>query len=303
MILQESNGVLKTVARTEFSTEKELQTLIENNLEEIFGCKLVATEFSTGSVHSGRIDSLALSEDGNPVIIEYKKVENSNLVTQGLFYLDWLKDHKGDFQIAVQKKLGTIEINWSNIRVICIAPSFDRYSLHAVNHMGVGLELWQYHRYANGVLEIEEIFRSSEQAKKPKTSNAKSGEASNQSPSDMPAYTFDQHIAKTYGAISQLAQQVDEFIQSLNPSVIRVPQKLYIAYKFAKNIACMEVLSKKIKIWLPLEYRAGMPKFAKDVSNIGHYGTGSLEISFSDPSDLEPVCEMIRESYLNAGGD
>ena len=37
--------------------------------------------------HAGRIDSLALSEEDNPVIIEYKKVESSELINQSLFYL------------------------------------------------------------------------------------------------------------------------------------------------------------------------------------------------------------------------
>lgn len=301
MILQETNGILKTVARTEFKTEKELQTLIENNLEEIFGCRVVATEFSTGNVHSGRIDTLAISEDGNPVIIEYKKVENSNLVTQGLFYLDWLKDHKGDFQVAVNNRLGNVEIDWSNIRVLCIAPSFDRYSLHAVNHMGVGLELWQYHRYANGVLELEEIFRGSE-TKKASKSNSNSGQKAGIDADEI-TYTLGKHLSKGNDQAKSLFAQLDEFIRALNPSIVAVPQKFYVAYKFAKNIACVEILSKKVKVWTPLEHRDNMPKFAKDVTNVGHYGTGNLEMSLESQDDLEAVQALVKEAYLLAGGD
>lgn len=301
MILQESNGQLKTVARTEFKTEKELQTLVENNLEEIFGCRVVATEFSTGSLHSGRIDTLAISEDGNPVIIEYKKVENSNLVTQGLFYLDWLKDHKGDFQVAVQKKLGSVEIDWSNIRVLCIAPSFDRYSLHAVHHMGVGLELWQYHRYANGVLELEEIFRSSNIKKSERPRGAsKDGTGRIDESTE---YSIARHTKKGNENVKALFVEIDEFILSLNPSIVAVPQKVYIAYKFAKNIASVEVLSRKIKIWIPLTWRAGMPSIAKDVTNIGHYGTGNLELVIENSAHVEEAQALIKEAYLLAGGD
>jgi len=49
--------------------------------------KIVASEFSTGNLHAGRIDTLALSEDHNPVIIEYKKVASSELINQSLYYL------------------------------------------------------------------------------------------------------------------------------------------------------------------------------------------------------------------------
>src|SRR5205807_283047 len=129
-----SNDKLGQVSLTNFSSEKELQKLIEGNLDAIFKCRFVASEFSTGAQHSGRIDTLALSEDDNPVIIEYKKVESSQLITQSLFYLSWIIDHRGDFEIAAQKALGAkIEVDWSDVRVICISPNYSRYDLHAAS--------------------------------------------------------------------------------------------------------------------------------------------------------------------------
>jgi RecB family endonuclease NucS len=102
-IFEISNKRLTAVEQTNFTLEKELQSLIESNLGPVFNCRFVASEFSTGAQHAGRIDTLALSEDNNPVIIEYKKVESSELITQSLFYLSWIHDHRGDFNIAVQK--------------------------------------------------------------------------------------------------------------------------------------------------------------------------------------------------------
>src|SRR6266571_9082622 len=58
----------------------------------VFNCRFVASEFSTGAQHAGRIDTLALSEDNNPVIIEYKKVKSSELINQSILYLAWLND-------------------------------------------------------------------------------------------------------------------------------------------------------------------------------------------------------------------
>lgn len=77
---------LLPVEKKNFSLENELQILIEGNLVAVFNCRFVASEFSTGPQHAGRIDTLALSEEDNPVIIEYKKVESSELITQSLFY-------------------------------------------------------------------------------------------------------------------------------------------------------------------------------------------------------------------------
>ena len=52
------------------------------------------------------MDTLGIDENGCPVIIEYKRASNENVINQGLFYLDWLKDHRGDFELLVLKKLG-----------------------------------------------------------------------------------------------------------------------------------------------------------------------------------------------------
>lgn len=73
-----SQAVLHPIAQTKFPSEKVLQHLIEGNLQAVFNCQFVATKFQTGSEHGGRIDTLALSEDNNPVIIEYKIVESRN---------------------------------------------------------------------------------------------------------------------------------------------------------------------------------------------------------------------------------
>ncbi len=109
-LFQRDKQKLELIKPQKFSSEKELQSLIESNLEEMFNCKFIATEFSTGPVHGGRIDTLALSEENNPVIIEYKVVESSQLVNQSLYYLSWINDHKGDFEIAVQKNIQMIKL-------------------------------------------------------------------------------------------------------------------------------------------------------------------------------------------------
>ena len=141
---------LRAVPQRPFPSEKALQRLIESNLDVVFKCRLVATEFSTGVQHAGRIDTLALSEDNNPVIIEYKNVESSDLITQSLFYLAWIHDHKGDLQVAAQAALGEkIQVDWSAVRVICIAPNYRKYDLHVVRVMGAGLELWTHRREAD----------------------------------------------------------------------------------------------------------------------------------------------------------
>src|SRR5258708_28177489 len=111
---------------------------MERHLETLLGVRFLASEYSTGKVHGGRIDTLGIDENGSPVIIEYKRALNENVINQGLFYLDWLMDHKGEFQLLVLNKLGKSEfdsIDWSAPRLLCIASDLTRYDEHAVQQM------------------------------------------------------------------------------------------------------------------------------------------------------------------------
>ena len=158
------NQSVSQIKPSSFKNEKALQTLFENNMEVLLGVRFVATEFTTGDRQRGRIDSLGLDEDNSPVIIEYKKSSKENVINQGLFYLDWLVDHKGDFTLVAQEALGKdIEISWSSPRVILIAERFSEYDKYAVNRIGANIELWTYRRYADEYIFLETIYAATSQ--------------------------------------------------------------------------------------------------------------------------------------------
>ncbi|MGB6130094.1 MAG: DUF5655 domain-containing protein [Psychrilyobacter sp.] len=299
-LFNQENGVLNVVKQKNFPLERELQQLVENNLEEIFNCKFVSSEFYTGSIHSGRIDTIAISEDNNPVIIEYKKEESSSLLNQSLYYLSWLEDHKGDFQMAVNKQLGYIDIDWSNIRVICIAPGYKKYDLHAVKVMNKSIELWKYKNFENGMFNLEEIFINKENNKcKDKVVRIEEKEK------ETPIWTYER-IANKLGTTSlkELLEEIRDYTIDLSGEVEEAPKKLYIAYKIAKNFVCIECYKKQIVLMLKLTSKE-LEKYkevGRDVTNIGHYGTGNFQLSITEMNDLEIVKELIKISFENVGG-
>ncbi len=302
---------VRRIKPTEFKLEKDLQNLVEKNLETFFNCRFVATEFSTGSIHSGRIDTLAISEDNNPVIIEYKKVASSELINQSLYYLHWITDHKGDFQIAVNKSLkDNIEIDWSEIRVICIAPEFKKYDLHAVQVMGSNIELWQYKIYENGIISLEEIFRKSGDRNHPTNdTNGKNPimvEAGKKAALTRKSatYTIEEHIRKVNKELIDLLNEIREYIVNLDSSIEETPKKYYIAYKTTQNFVCIEAQKRKIVLFLKLnpDEIEKLPKQARDVRNIGHFGTGDFELTIKNYKDFEETKELINESLINIGG-
>jgi hypothetical protein len=151
---------VRELAGRSVAVEKSLQTLTEKHLEPFFGVRFLASEYSTGKTHGGRIDTLGLDENGCPVIIEYKRALNENVINQGLFYLDWLLDHKGEFTLQVLKRFGqqaADSIEWSSPRLMCIAGDFTRYDEHAVQQINRNIELIRYRRYGDSLLLFELI--------------------------------------------------------------------------------------------------------------------------------------------------
>lgn len=309
-IFQINNNKVNRIKPTDFKLEKDLQNLVEQNLGVFFNCRLIASEFSTGNIHSGRIDTLALSEDNNPVIIEYKKVASSDLVNQSLFYLHWITDHKGDFQVAVNNALNeNIEVDWSDIRVICIAPEFKRYDLHAVQVMGANIELWQYKIYENDIINIEEVYKRTQSTN---TSIENSGKnpvmvAAGKKAAETrknATYTVDKHINKVNSNLTELLNDIREYIVDLDSSIEEIPKKFYIAYKTTQNFVCIETQRKKIVLYLKInpDEMEILPRQGRDVRKIGHFGTGDLELTIKSVTDFEEVKELINLSLKNIGG-
>jgi len=291
------------------SLEKNLQHRIEENMKTFLGVDFLATEYSTGKTHKGRIDSLGLDENGCPVIIEYKRHTNENVINQGLFYLDWLLDHKAEFQWLVMEKMGKEQaenIEWSGTRLICIASDFTKYDEHAVQQINRNIELMRYRYFGDQLLLLELVnAQSVPQSNSATTSNEtvspansnKKGErhkSKDKSQAD--------RIKEASQSLLELYHELCDFTEGLGDEVQRKEVKLYTAYKKIKNFACFVVLPQKkdariiVYLKLPPEL-AENNHFSRDVTHIGHWATGDLEINVRTQNDLAKTKDLIQQSY------
>ena len=243
------HGALRELEAQAPQIEKALQTLLEENLEALLGVRFLASEFSTGPVHGGRIDTLGLDEDGTPVIIEYKRTISENVINQGLFYLDWLLDHRKDFQWLVMDKLGqgvANSVDWSQPRLLCIAADFTKYDSYAVNQIPRAIELIRYKRFDSRHLMIELVHT-------PKAISRTNQTSINTEPSPgtgIPTYAKQDkyqsariayRLANAPKQLKQLWDQVTEHLSSLGDDVQQKELSLYVAFKRIKNFACLEL--------------------------------------------------------------
>lgn len=298
-----SNGSAQELQGTSIAIEKTLQTLIENHLEVFLGVRFLATEHSTGKTHGGRIDTLGIDENGSPVIIEYKRALNENVINQGLFYLDWLMDHRGDFELLVLKKLGkevADSIDWSNPRLLCIASDFTKYDEHAIQQINRNIELIRYRRYGSELLLFELVNATTAQGQAEVIAMTASNNGGK--PKSVVSYkTVTELLEQSPADLRDKFEALKAFLLALGDDVQLKVQKYYFAFRRIKNFACIEVHPQTMRILLfvkvdptSIQLEKG---FTRDVRNIGHYGTGDLEISIQSNADLERAKPLVLKSY------
>jgi len=281
--------------------EKSLQHLIEKHLETLLGVRFLATEHSTGAKHGGRIDTLGIDENGCPVIIEYKRSLNENVINQGLYYLDWLMDHKAEFELLVQRKFGAKEaegIEWSTPRLLCIAGEFTKYDTYAVEQINRNIELLRYRRYSDDLLLFELVNAKSAdpikvQEKKVTKIKAESGGTVYK--------TFSEYLEQASPDLQDRFESLKAFVEALGDDVQTKTLKYYGAFKRLKNFCCVEVHTKSNNMLLFLKVDPTTirlePGFSRDVRETGHFGTGDLELTIRTMADLERAKPHIVTSY------
>ena len=118
------------------------------------------------------------------------------------------------------------------------------------------------------------------------------------------SYTFEEHLEGKSEKIKDFAIEIQEFVLSLDPAIVENPKKLYVGYKISQNIVCMELKTQKIILYIKLDPKKldALPTIARDVTNIGHYGTGDLEVNVKTEEDLEIAKKYIEMAYKRIGG-
>ena len=282
-------------ASSEVLLEKELQNLIETNMETFFGVRFLKSEYV---ISNGRMDSIGIDENNSPVIFEYKRSQNENVINQGLFYLDWLLDHKADFKLLVIDKLGMEEadkIDWSVPCVICIAHDFTKYDVHAVNQMQRNIKLVSYRKYDDDLILFEHLNTP---VAKPITADIETG-------TDKKASVYKSHVEKLALATDEmktLYHSICDFIESLGDDIASNQLKYYLAYKKVQNMVCIEIYNKQIILFLKLSPDSVKLEkgFTRDMRNVGHYGTGDLQVTIKNAMDFEKAKPLIERAYNEA---
>lgn len=300
-IFKASSGKLKKLNSLPLDKEKNLQKLLEDNLFEVLDLRFLDTEYVT--TLGGRIDTLALDSDGAPVIIEYKRNKNDNVINQALSYLKWLKTQKpGFFEKLIIDKLGKeladkIKLDWHNPRVICIAESYSKFDIDTVEVVPLRIELLKYRYYDEGIFSLEALNIPSDHNK---TFNEfKVDIGSKKSKSDIvSSRTVEALLGHGTAQIQELFSELRERILSIDETIEEKATSLYVAYRVSNNFAEIHINKSQIKIHLrPITYEdpRGLVQKIPD----GYNWTMDRRAYLTSADDLDYVLGLIEQSYKN----
>lgn len=258
-----------------------------DNLYNILGIKFLAKEYQ---IPNGRIDTLGIDENGSPVIIEYKWKENDDVLSQGLFYLDWLRNNKPHFELIAKNILGNdTEVRWNKPRVVLLAQGFNRYIKSAVRAIQ-NVELKTYNVYDGDILQIE-----NEYSPFPEVVRATARQTAEVAEEDT-VFSLDYHLTKTSEALKSKFEEMREMLLQLPGVEEIVEQTSGITYRTTKSFARFEFRVNSIQILVrEPKYAIDVQGLVKDVSNNkwGYLGA----IKFTEETDIAPVLEIVKASY------
>ncbi len=290
-IFNEKNGKLKKLKTLSIAKEKEVQTLVEKNLLEVLDMYFLATEYTT--TFGGRIDTLAVDSNGAPVIIEYKRNKNDNVINQGLSYLKWLQAQKVEFfERLVIKTLGKeffdhIKIDWNNTRVICIAESYSKFDIDTVEVIPLRIELFKYRYYEDGIFSLEPLGLSEQKSK----SDISSGIAK-----AAVDFTVEHHIKKGSEKMREFFSELRSKIFEIDENIKEKSTTLSITYRISKNFAEIYIGKNQLKIHLrPIDY-IDPENMVEQVSESYNW-TMDRRVYIKNRDDIDYVFDLINQSY------
>jgi|ADurb_Gel_01_Slu_FD_contig_91_708301_length_2860_multi_2_in_0_out_0_3 predicted transport protein len=296
-----NNQVVKSITSKDFKLEKDIQNLVEKNLEEFFHLQFVSSELI---IKNFRIDTLGFNRENKSfVIIEYKKERNYSVIDQGYTYLSLMLNNKSDFILEFNEKnngsLKRDDVDWTQSKVVFISPQFTEYQKHSVNFKDVPFELWEIKMYENNTIGL--IQHKTTSSESISTISSDSGNVISQVSKEVKIYDEEYHLTRS----KSRPEWVNELYFSLKDRILNLGE-VEIQYRgnyisFRRKRPFIDVIFWNKGLVLMLNLKKGTlndtNSLTKDISGVGHWGNGDYQITMDNKTDLDYVMFLINQSY------
>lgn len=290
---------LSMMSEKAFAKEKQLQQTIEENLDLLFGLQYVRSEMV---VEDFRLDTVAYDRDaGSFVILEFKPGTSYSVVDQGMAYLAAMLRNKAEFVLEYSERMAQnlkrADVDWSQSRVMFVAPSFTRYQIAAIM-ADMPIELWEVRRYEPNVLSVRAVETPAGTAsiKEPKLSEKVKSVAT-----EVKVYTVDDLIRADWGRTRELADLLVEGMQQAWPECETRYRKYFFYFMLPDKTRLAEAIPQKrgIQAYVTPKLRKLPPSGLKfeDCSQVGRWVMGNSRVRLRTAEDVEEFVLLVQRLY------
>lgn len=298
-LFQKTNFGFVSVKDIGFKLEKNMQEITESHLKEFLWLEFISTEFSLNNL---RIDTLAFDPEASSfVVIEYKRGSSYSVVDQGFSYLSLLLNNKADFILEYNEKswkqLRKNDIDWSAVRVIFIADSFTRYQKDAINFKDLPIELWEMKNFTGDIVVLNPI-RATNIVESVTTITNLSPEIKDVQ-KEVRSYTVDDLIKPGWQGIREIFEEIQKFMQELDPDLQEKINKYYVGYKKKfQNLIGINFYKSYVNITFPTLQKSDFNDFENKIVNepTWHWGV-RCDLRITSKEDLPYAFLVIQQAY------
>lgn len=124
-------------------------------------------------------------------------------------------------------------------------------------------------------------------------------------PKPTAGYTIDNHPHLTLGSMREVFATFRKQVLALDPCVTEEFLKLYVAYKAETNFVDVVPQAKRLLLSLNMAFpEISDPKgICRDVSGLGRWGNGDVEVTLSSLDDLPYILGLVRQSFEKQMGN
>jgi predicted transport protein len=166
-----------------------------------------------------------------------------------------------------------------------------QYDSHAVQQMDRNIELIRYRQFGKELLLLElanAVAAESASVKKPKGTKSVGTDKA-----------IVEWLAEMTQTLRAVFESLDGYLTSLGDDVQRKDLKLYIAFKRLRNfvIVCFQKNNLVVYLHLDPDKVDLVEGFTRDVREIGHWGTGNVEVTLRNLVDLNKAKPLLLQAY------
>ena len=118
-------------------------------------------------------------------------------------------------------------------------------------------------------------------------------------------YTIADHPNLLTPGLREVFEAFRKEVLALDPCVTEEFMKLYVAYKAETNFVDVVPQAKRLRLSINMAFaEINDPKGqCKDVTNLGRWGNGDVEVGLKSLDELPYIMGLVRQSYERQMGD